>query len=45
MEEYTSKKAKRYYHIKQVYPYLRNVVSSIIDLTEDIYEYQQENEK
>jgi len=45
IEEYTSKKAKRYSHIKQVYPYLRNVVSSIIDLTEDIYEYQQENEK
>ena len=45
IEEYKSNKAKRYLHIKQVYPYLRNVVSSIIDLTEDIYEYQQENEK
>ena len=45
IEEYNSNKAKRYLHTKQVYPYLRNVLYSIIDLTEDIYDYQQENEK
>ena len=45
MEEYNSEKSKRHAHIKKVYPYLRNITSSIIDLMEDIYDYQEENEK
>ena len=44
ISDYISKKSKRYSHIKQVYPDIKNVLTSIIDLTEDIYEYQQENE-
>ena len=43
--EYISEKSKRYSKIKQAYPDMKNVLTSIIDLTEDIYEYQQENEK
>ena len=43
--EYISEKSKRYSKTKQAYPDMKNVLTSIIDLTEDIYEYQQENEK
>ena len=45
IEEYISKKRQKYSLIKKVDPYIRNIVNSIIDLTEDIYEYQQEYEK
>ena len=44
ISDYISEKNKKYSHIKQVYPDIKNVLDSIIDLTEDIYEYQQENE-
>ena len=45
IDEYKLKQNQRYSQIKKVNPIIRNVVNSIIDLTEDIYDYQIENEK
>ena len=45
IKEYLLEKNKKYSNTKKIYPDIRDVMTSIIDLTEDIYEYQQENEK
>ena len=43
--EYKSRKNEIYTHIKNIYPTIKNVVYSILDLTEEIYDYQDFNEK
>ena len=45
IDEYNTKKQERYSHIKNIYPDINNLVYSIIDLTEDIYQNQIENEQ